>query len=296
MAGIGNPSFQAYSGRTQYHLIPYIGNKSGFGHIFDMLIPGSLGGRRIYDVFGGGASFSIYACTKFGSKNVTYNDSNPVVINLIRCVRDDPRGLWSEYEKHRVRSSEPYYLDIRTKSLDDGPEGAGRFLYLAKNAFSGKIRFNLSNKFNAPMRKKSRCPRLDRKKLLHISGAIRHLEITNEPFEHYGNVRDSFLYLDPPHMNDTGSRRSKVPSTEEFTRFVKGTEAHNMIMISEQNRPDGLKLSENYLAYRIHFSRSLQHVTRTDSREIIAINYRPPQRFHGATAVPTAEQFPSGAT
>jgi len=36
-------------------LIPYIGCKSGFSHIFDALIPDNYG-HKIYDVFGGGGA------------------------------------------------------------------------------------------------------------------------------------------------------------------------------------------------------------------------------------------------
>ena len=254
-------------------MIPYVGNKSGFAHIFDELVP-DLGGRRIYDVFGGGAAFSLYASARFGSQNVTYNDNNHTVVNLVRHVRDEPQALWEAYERHRARSSEQYYLDMRKKDLD-GLEGAGRFLYLAKNAFSGKIRFNGSNRFNSSMRKSTRCPRLDREKLLQASQTIADLSITNLSYRHYGDVRNAFLYLDPPYLNNPNGHYNGVPDTEEFIDFVKRIERHNMVMISEQNRPRDLRLSSLYRVYPIHLKRSLQYVTKTDSREIIAINYCP---------------------
>ena len=136
-----NQTFQVSNGRTSCHLIPYIGNKSGFSHIFDSLIPDSIQGKQIYDAFGGGASFSIYCSYRFGSKYVTYNDNNPTVANFISWVKKDPHGLAEQYETHKDKSDSQYYLDVRDMSLDDGLVGAGRFLYLAKNAFSGKIRF-----------------------------------------------------------------------------------------------------------------------------------------------------------
>ena len=280
--------FQIRNGRMQCHLIPYIGNKSGFAHIFDALIPDSrMEGRRIYDVFGGGASFSIYASMRFGSGNVTYNDNNPIVVNLIRHVKDEPLALWTEYERHRARSSEAYYLDTRKMSLDNGLEDAGRFLYLAKNAFSGKIRFNRANRFNSPMRKNARCPKLDRDRLQGISAAIADMTITNESFEHYGSVKGSFLYLDPPYMNNANRHYNGVLNAEEFIGFVKGAEMHNMIMISEQNRPKDLRLSKTYRVFPIRLNRSLQYVTRTGSMEIVAINYNPEIR---RSAVETASQ------
>lgn len=267
------PDFEVRGGRNAYHLIPYIGNKSGFAHIFDRLVPNSAGDRRIYDIFGGGASFTIYCCYRFDSKNVTYNDNNPVLANFLRCVRDDPHGLVEEYEVHRRRSDSQYYLDVRGMQLDGGVAGAGRFLYLAKNAFSGKIRFNSSNKFNAPMRKQRRCPTLDSDGLARTSKSIKNLTITNEPFEQYRDVHDGFLYLDPPYMGNANNHYNGVPDTEDFVEFVRSVERSNMVMISEQNDLATLNLPRSFHAYSILLNRSLQYVTRDNSTEIIALNY-----------------------
>ena len=272
-----NQTFQVSNGRTSCHLIPYIGNKSGFSHIFDSLIPDSIQGKQIYDAFGGGASFSIYCSYRFGSKYVTYNDNNPTVANFISWVKKDPHGLAEQYETHRDKSDSQYYLDVRDMSLDDGLVGAGRFLYLAKNAFSGKIRFNSSNKFNSPMRKDSKCPNLNLEQLAKISTAIQDLVITNESFEHYEDVKGGFVYLDPPYLENTNNHYNGVPDTEDFIGFVKKIEAYNQVMISEQNSPYMLRLSASFRVYPILLKRSLQYITQNSSKEIVAINYIPPE-------------------
>ena len=266
------PDFQVRNGRNKYHLIPYIGNKSGFAHIFADLIP-DLGGKKIYDVFGGGASFTIYCCYRFGSQNVTYNDNNPIISNFLRWVKNNPKGLLQEYAIHKKRSTSQYYLDVRDKTLDDGLKGAGRFLYLAKNAFSGKIRFNGSNKFNAPMRKRSKCPNLEAESLARISKVIKDLTITNESFEYYRDEKEGFLYLDPPYMGNPNNHYNGVPELEDFLKFVKKVERSNMVMISEQNDPAKLNLSQSFYVYSILLNRSLQYTTQNNSKEIIAINY-----------------------
>ena len=273
------PSFEVSNGRNPYHLIPYVGNKSGFAHIFDDMIPDSVNGTKIFDVFGGGASFSIYCSYRFGSKNVTYNDNNPTIVNFVRWIKNDPKNLLQQYLKHRKKSDGQYYLDIRDKSLDDGLVGAGRFLYLAKNAFSGKIRFNGSNKFNAPMRKDSKCPNLELDRLAKISHAIRDITITNEPYQYYSDVKKAFVYLDPPYLGNTNGHYNSVPDTDEFIGFVKKIETRNLIMISEQNDPYALKLSDDFRVYPILLKRSLQYNTQNNSREIIAINYALPQKL-----------------
>ena len=272
------PLFEVVNGRNSYHLIPYVGNKSGFAHIFDDMISNLTSGKRILDVFGGGASFSIYCSYRFGSKNVTYNDSNYTIVNFIRHVKDSPKKLAKHYKKHREKSSAQYYLDVRDKSLDDGLVGAGRFLYLAKNAFSGKIRFNSSNKFNSPMRKFSKCPNIDSDRLVKTSHAIKNITITNESYTHYGDVKNAFVYLDPPYLGNTNNHYNSVPDTDEFVEFVKNIEDDNLVMISEQNDPDTLQLSDGFRVYSILLKRSLQYNTQNNSKEIIAINYALPRK------------------
>lgn len=190
----------------------------------------------------------------------------------MRHVQSSPVALHGEYQKHREKSSEGYYREVRGRPLDEGLAAAGRFLYLAKNAFSGKIRFNSSNRFNCSMRKGTRCSDLDLKRLERISETIRDLMITNESYEHYGGVSGAFLYLDPPYMDNPHGHYNDVPKTGEYLKFVSGAEKDNMVMISDQS---DLPLSDRFDVYRVHLQRSLQYVTQKDSREIIAINYRP---------------------
>lgn len=270
--------YEVRNGRNRCHLIPYIGNKSGFSDIFDELVPDDAGNGKIVDVFGGSGAFAIYCCFRFGSDRVVYNDNNPVLTNFMTIVRDDVAGLIEEYERHKGVSSPDYFLRVRAESLTDSLRGAGRFLYLAKNAFSGKIRFNKKNKFNAPMRKSARCPSLSEERLRAISDAVRGMAITNKNFEEFQDIRDAFLYLDPPYMNNTNAHYNGVPATDSFARFVRATTLHNRVMISEQNEPDAIGIPESYRIYRIALRRSLQYVTQRDSAEIIAINYDPRER------------------
>ena len=255
-----------------------MGNRSGFRHIFGELIPGPVSGRRVYDAFGGGASFSIYACIRFGSRNVTYNDNNPVVVNLILHVRDDPGGLPREYEAHRRGSSPEHYTGVRQTGPEGGLAGAGRFLYLAKNSFSGKVRFNRSNRFNSPTRKSARCPALGREPLSRISSAIRGMSVTNEPYQRYAGTKDGFVYLDPPYLGNANGHYNGVPDAAEFVGFVKGIGGRNMVMISEQGDRERPELSDGYTVYPVRLSRSRQYVTQSGSSEIVAINYPPPPR------------------
>ncbi len=222
-----------------------------------------------------GGGFSFYACRRFGSKNVVYNDHNPIITNLLGTLKSDPGGLYVEYQKHRRRSSPDYYLRIRSADLGDGLVGAGRFFYLAKNAFSGKIRFNSKNGFNSPMRKNTKCPQINRAHLESLSEVISSMRITTRDFTSFKNVRGSFLYLDPPYMNNTNGHYDATVQPGLFSSFVDCMDKSNKIMISEQNEPHIIGLGRNWKIHRVRLDRSLQYFTQVKSREIVAINYSP---------------------
>jgi len=253
-------------------IIPYVGCKAGFKDIFDVVIPDCIEGR-IYDVFGGGGSFTFYACYRFGSSRVNYNDNNPVLVNLIRQVQKKPVKLWELYNAHYKKSSPDYYYEVREKNSLEGIEGAANFLYLAKNAFSGKIRFNSSNQFNSPIRKGSSCPRIECAALTQLSEAIKNLTITNLDYKEFAAVKKSLLYLDPPYFNNANAHYNKVLSIKEFNHFLRSVESHNQIVLSEQNDPAIFELPNTYTVHPIILRRSLQYFTQTHSEEIIAVNY-----------------------
>ncbi|MDA8008215.1 MAG: DNA adenine methylase [Alphaproteobacteria bacterium] len=265
--------FQVKNARAseKLKLIPYVGCKADFAKIFDDLMPPDTG--RVYDLFGGGGAFTFYACAKYGSRNVTYNDNNPVITNLMLSLGNDPGRLHAEYERHRSRHSPDYYLEVRDMDHEDGIRGAGRFFYLAKNAFSGKIRFNSKNRFNSPMRKGGSCPMVDPEHLTMLSNLITNLTITCEDFRYFEGLEDSFIYLDPPYMNNYNGHYNQTVPVCRFSRFLHSASPGNHVMISEQGDPEGLGLPAGYTAYRIILRRSLQYFTRRESSEIIAVNY-----------------------
>ena len=259
--------------RANLKIIPYIGCKAGFKDIFDKIIPDNLD-CRIYDVFGGGGAFSLYACNRFGSHRVTYNDNNPVVVNLIRYVQTSPIRLWELYNEHYNNSSTEYYYHVRDLCcLENGVEGAANFLYLAKNAFSGKIRFNSSNKFNSPIRKGSTCPKINLDSLLHLSKIIQDLTLMNQDYKAFASVDNSFFYLDPPYFNNTNGHYNGVLDLGEFNQFLRTIELKNKVVLSEQNHPNVFGFPESYTVRSITLRRSLQYFTQTKSKEMIAFNY-----------------------
>ncbi len=271
-SSIHQSEFVVTNKRTNLKIIPYIGCKAGFNDIFDKIIPDKLA-CRIYDIFGGGGAFSLYACNRFGSHRVTYNDNNPIVVNLIRHVQTSPNRLWELYNEHYNNSSTEYYYHVRDLCLENGVQGAANFLYLAKNAFSGKIRFNSNNKFNTPIRKGSTCPKLNLDSLLHLSKIIQDLTIINKDYKDFDCLDNSFLYLDPPYFNNTNGHYNGVLDLGEFNQFLRTIELKNKVVLSEQNHPEIFDLPKSYTVRSITLMRSLQYVTQNKSKEMIAFNY-----------------------
>lgn len=253
-------------------IIPYIGCKAGFKNIFDAIVPDNPA-CRIYDVFGGSGAFAFYACHRFGSRLVNYNDNNPVVVNLIRQVKSNPYRLCELYGEHYKKSSPDYYYRVRELGLEEDIEGAANFLYLAKNAFSGKIRFNSQNKFNSPIRKGSSCPKLNLESLIELSSIIKDMTITNLNYQDFANIQDSLIYLDPPYFNNTNGHYNGVLNLEEFNQFLRTIETSNKVVLSEQNHPEIFNLNPSYTVRTITLNRSLQYFTQTRSKEIIAYNF-----------------------
>ena len=263
--------FSVRNQRNKLKIIPYIGCKSGFAHIFDELIPKDTS-ENIYDIFGGGGGFTFYACNRFGSDRIIYNDNNPIVVNLMIHLKKFPHKLFLEYENHREKSNLEYYLKIRGMSLKKGIAAAGRFFYLSKNAFSGKIRFNSKNKFNTPMRKNAPCPKIKLNDIMNLSDTIKHLTIKNESYENFHDLKQKFIYLDPPYINNTNGHYNNILEKNKFIKFIKQIKKTNKVMISEQNLPQELDLVD-FKIYNVSLYRSLQYFTQSISKEIIGINY-----------------------
>ena len=132
------------------------------------------------------------------------------------------------------------------------------------------------------MRKDSECPNLELDRLAKISHAIKDITITNESYRYYNDVKKAFVYLDfspPPYLGNTNGHYNSVPDTGKFIEFVKKIEVRNLVMISEQNDPYALKLSDDFRVYPILLKRSLQYNTQNNSREIIAVNYALSQKL-----------------
>ena len=125
------------------------------------------------------------------------------------------------------------------------------------------------------MRKGANCPSVSLENLIYLSETISKLRIRKVDFRSFKNRRNGFMYLDPPYMNNGNGHYNATVPTEDFVDFVKHIQQYNKVMISEQNSMKSLGL-HGYKTYGVTLKRSLQYITQNKSKEIVAINYKPP--------------------
>ena len=60
------------------------------------------------------------------------------------------------------------------------------------------------------MRKNKSPPKIDRNNMLELSKTIQKLKIINKNYEDITNMKNCFIYLDPPYMNNTNGHYNKL--------------------------------------------------------------------------------------
>jgi DNA adenine methylase len=135
------------------------------------------------------------------------SDLNEELINCYRVIKDDPKGLLAELEKHE--HTEAHFYEVRNldrlpdfKSLSPSARAA-RTIYLNKTCFNGLYRVNRKGHFNVPFGKYNNPTILDPGLLqaLHKFFNTHDISISSEDFESacsFAKAGD-FIYLDPPY-------------------------------------------------------------------------------------------------
>lgn len=133
-------------------------------------------------------------------------DINPHLINALRCVRDDPVGIYARLSPWRRSKCRFYRLRRQSAETLDPMGQAARFIYLNRFCFNGIYRTNARGEFNVPYAKSDtgRLPTLE--SLQKCSTALQRAEILRSDFEslvlEHAGLND-FVYMDPPYATQT---------------------------------------------------------------------------------------------
>ena len=162
-------------------------------------------------------------------------DSNAVLIELWRAVRDYPTALICETERiiGTINGTESYnsVRDEFNRNLNNPAQSrinACRLLALNRTCFNGLYRVNKQGLFNTPYNKGSCAKKIDKENIFNVSRYLNDNDVTILCCDYQFALQDAkpsdFIYLDPPYypINKT---------TAKFTEYTK-----NPFLIDEQKK------------------------------------------------------------
>jgi DNA adenine methylase len=167
------------------------------------LLPSPM--KTYYEPFiGGGAVFFALAREKRFRRAVVA-DTNPHLVEVYRCVRDDVEGLIEALRPLAEQRHDPEAF-YRIRALDPASlsvvERAARFIYLNKTCFNGLYRVNRAGRFNVPFGRYKNPRVLDPEGLRAASRALEGTDVRRADFQDTlaeAGPGDG-VYLDPPYV------------------------------------------------------------------------------------------------
>lgn len=206
-----------------------------------------------YEPFLGGGSVLIYLLqSDIKVKKIKVNDFNKDLINVYRCIKEDPESLMSllddvikvynsadnvEHEKRKnfIKQTKEeaitngkvgvyyYYRDLYNTTNDTSMKSA-LFIFLNKTCFRGLHRIG-KNGFNVPFGHYKSPGFYSKDNIMALSKAFKRVEFCSMDFECFlkGVKDDDFVYLDPPYRGTfTGYNKDGFSKDDELVRVCKG--------------------------------------------------------------------------
>lgn len=254
------------------------------------------------ELFGGGGSAWLFVLQNYCPKRMIVNDINPNVINLWKCIQNNPielceelDGMLSEYLKLDCDGWKEYFLNLRNifnekKDVLNGTNTnikiAAEFLFLNKTCFNGLWRTNSKGEFNTPFGKPAnpnRVPNIyDKEHIIRLSKLIKNVEFVCQDYkcvigdDIIGNV---LVYLDPPYRG-TWTDYSKEAFGEreqiELAYYMKKLKDRGFFVIQSNSKCDDGFFEEYYKEFEIktleNVQRNIQPTAERKVQEILIYN------------------------
>lgn len=177
--------------------IKWVGGKTQLLPELLKYIPASYG--TYYEPFLGGAALFF----ALNPKKAVLSDSNSLLVNAYKNVRDNPAGIKLLLNELRVNKQTYYqqreFINEKVEKLD--LEKAASFIYLNKTCFNGLWRENSSGKFNVPYGGDRNVNFYNEHGLMLCCAALKDKKILNQSYEDCKNTAKSgdLIYFDPPY-------------------------------------------------------------------------------------------------
>lgn len=234
---------------------------------------------------------------KLKYKKFFANDINSNIINFYKLLQSNPSYLIKEinklaevYNTLTISKKEEYYYELRDKfnSTNKKNDKSVLFYFLMKTGFNGVYRENRFGKFNVPFGRKEKII-VDKEYLENLSELIQPVVFYNLKYEAFleemkrqGNIKDSFMYFDPPYLPDDMlvSQKQELYTNDTFdhnkfvTTVCKLKAEFVMISMSDSKKADKIYLNGNFIKNSMkEILRTINPIKLFPSTEVSFTNY-----------------------
>jgi len=209
-------------------------------------------GCYVEPFIGGGAVFFWLQ-----PKRAFLSDINCELIDLYKCIRSNPQGVWEAFE--RIPEGKEAYNQMRKlRHCDLDPVmGAARLLYLNRTCFKGMWRHNGKGQFNVGYGGAARRWVITRQHLDTVAKLLQRVSIECGDFEPIIDECKSgdFIFVDPPYRPGMKEQSNAHYVGQQFTFADQQRLALALLRASERgvswtmtisSHPDILRLYPNY--------------------------------------------------
>jgi DNA adenine methylase len=220
-------------------ILKWAGGKRRIAHFLSKFCPDVI--ERYFEPFLGGGSLFLYLAQTKPRFKAVLSDSNPDLINVYKCVRDDVRNLIAILEVHQSKyyeNPDKYYYYMRdTYTPANAIQNAARLIFLNRTCYNGLYRVNKSGSFNVPHGTYLRPIICNDRKLIGFSEILQRSE-AEIICDNYINViqrcqNSDVIYLDPPYFPLSKTAYFHDYTKEEFGHLEQITLAKEFARLSK---------------------------------------------------------------
>lgn len=215
-------------------------------------------------------------------------DMNAELINVYRCVRDEPEALVQELSTYE--NTAEFFYEIRSLDRDPGAfaaltdvQRAARTVFLNRTCYNGLYRVNSAGQFNAPFGGYKDPDVVNAAGLAAVSGYLRENDVTllegdyRQALE--GLSAGDFCYLDPPYdATFVGYTKTGFGPTEQerLARACRELDARGVRFMLSNSATDLVR--GLYAGYRIEVVKARRAINSKGSArgpvdEVVVMNY-----------------------
>jgi DNA adenine methylase len=242
--------------------------------------------NNYFEPFLGGGALFFELSKKNKIKKCYLNDSNTILINSYKTIKEKPLELIKELKKGKYKNEKESFLKIRAENPSDLVKATARFIYLNKTSFNGLYRVNSKGQFNVPFGKYKNPTICDKQNILAVNLALQKDELLNGDFEQAVKKakKGDFIYFDPPY-----APLNKKPSFTKYTKddftqkdqerlaelFKKLDSKGCFVMLSNSYVPKILNLYKDFSITTVNATRMINCKAngRGKIKEIVVTNY-----------------------